>query len=200
MDPLLLPNRYYFLAALSEEGMKGIVFLLLKKAIREELGEEVVDDVLAEAGLKPSFGEVEDYDDPGLKDLMVAAEPYVEGSSSEVERWFGRRALETIAVEYPSFFENHESIETFVQSLDDEIHPEVQKLYPGAVFPEFDVSDSQNGDSLWLVYRSDRELCNFAEGLLKGTADRYGQKVELEQSQCTHRGDPHCRIIMSIGE
>ena len=41
-------------------------------------------------------------------------------------------------------------------------------------------------------YRSPRKLCSFAEGLLLGAADHYGEKLTIEQPLCMKRGDDRC--------
>ena len=54
------------------------------------------------------------------------------------------------AVRYPQFFEPHDCTRSFVLTLNDIIHPEVRKLYPGADVPEFDfgIRDEPSGDGL----------------------------------------------------
>ncbi|MFN2628903.1 MAG: V4R domain-containing protein [Gaiellaceae bacterium] len=43
-------------------------------------------------------------------------------------------------------------------------------------------------------YYSPRKLCAFAEGLLLGAGDHYGETVAIEQPKCMHRGDPRCHL------
>lgn len=179
--------------------MKGIVFLLCRQVIRDERGEDAVEDLLAEAGLPSSFAEGEDYPDAQLEALIEAAGPYVPTGEDEAARWIGRNAIEKLAVEYPSFFQPYASIVGLVADLDEEIHPEVQKIFPDATFPRFEIGDGSDAD-LVVAYRSERDLCLFAEGLIDGAAGRYGETVRLEQTACTHRGDPHCRIELTLAD
>lgn len=179
--------------------MKGVVFLIVQRALREEEGEDVAQRVLAEAGLAAPFEEGDDYPDAGLVDLLEAAEPRIPGDPAEVRRRLGRSALQELAVEYPSFFQTYTSLEGFLRDLDDVIHPEVRKLFPEAEFPEFHVEDGDEG-ALTVTYRSQRELCHLAEGLILGTADRYRQEAEVEQPACTHRGDEVCRLRLTLDD
>ena len=76
-------------------------------------------------------------------------------------------------------------------TLNEIIHPEVLKLYPGAKVPVFDFDTSQPG-TLVMGYRSDRELCALARGFVEGTADHYGEQVTFEELQCMHQGSERC--------
>lgn len=178
--------------------MKGIVFVLIKKAIQRNHGEPAVERMLATEGLDERFGKGEDYPDADLHQLLDAAEPFLPGSGPEVRRWLGRRVIGEMKIRY--VFDVHDSVEHFLRRLDTWVHPEVEKLFPDARFPDFEVEEADGAGraDLDIVYRSPRELCYFAEGLIEGTADRYDQRVALEQVECTHRGDPHCRILLTV--
>ena len=99
--------------------------------------------------------------------------------ADDVVSWFGRNALPLFAERYPQLFEPHDSTRSFVLTLNDIIHPEVRKLYPGADVPEFDFD--VRDELLVMGYRSPRKLCSFAEGLLLGAADHYGERLTIEQ-------------------
>ena len=88
--------------------------------------------------------------------------------ADDVVSWFGRNALPLFAGTTPSSSNRTTRTRSFVLTLNDIIHPEVRKLYPGADVPEFDF-DSRDG-VLVMGYRSPRKLCSFAEGLLLGAA------------------------------
>src|SRR5690606_27411138 len=85
----------------------------------------------------------------------------------------------------------HPDTRAFVLALNDIIHPEVRKLYPGADVPDFGF-DTRDPDVLRMTYRSARRLCAFAEGLIEGAARHYGEDVAVRQTACMHRGDSAC--------
>lgn len=66
-------------------------------------------------------------------------------------------------------------------------------MYPGASVPDFDF-DASDPDVLVMHYHSARRMCAFAEGLLLGAADHYGEALEIDHPRCLHRGDPHCEL------
>ena len=60
------------------------------------------------------------------------------------------------------------------------IHPEVRKLHPEAVPPDFWFDDSD--DYVLVVhYRSRRHLCTLAAGMMEGAGEQYGEHVSLHQ-------------------
>lgn len=102
----------------------------------------------------------------------------------------GREALSRTSKRYPHFFAAHTSARSFILTLNDIIHPEVRKLYPGADVPDF--TYELLPDSLVMHYRSQRKMCAFAHGMVEGAADYFGEVAHVAQSKCMHRGDPEC--------
>lgn len=171
--------------------MKGIVFNLLEEAVSKEYGEETWDSLLDTAGLEGSYTAVGTYPDEELASLVDAAAAALSISGDQVVQWFGNRAIPMFASRYPAFFEPHVTTRDFVLTLNDVIHPEVRKLFPGAYAPQFHFDDS-DPETLILGYESHRHLCSFAEGLLEGAAAHFGESVELTQTTCSKRGDERC--------
>jgi len=171
--------------------MKGVVFSLLEQIVVRDYGEDTWDDLLDEAGLDGGFTTVGSYPDEQMMRLVAAASSSLDIPPDAVLRWFGRNALPVFATEYPHLFAPHDSSRSFLLTLNDIIHPEVRKLYPGAEVPEFDF-DASAKDLVCMRYRSSRGLCAFGEGLILGAADHFGEQVSVEQPRCVHRGDDHC--------
>src|SRR5919199_3218906 len=143
--------------------MKGIVFSLLQEVVTREYGEDTWDDLLDAAGLDGVYTSLGSYPDEQLQTLVSAASAALKRPPEDVIRWFGRNAVHLLAATYPQLFTPHTSTRPFVLTLNDIIHPEVRKLYPGADVPVFDFSEAPNG-ALAMGYASARKLCAFAEG------------------------------------
>ena len=176
--------------------MKGVVFNLLEECVRREYGEDTWDNLLDAAGLEGAYNSLGTYDDVDLLGLVTAASEALGVSGQEILRWFGRNAIPAMASRYPGFFDPHRSTLAFVLTLNDIIHPEVRKVYPGADVPEFDFDTV--GDVLVMGYHSRRRMCAFAHGLIEGAAAHYGETATFEQPQCMHRGDEKCVFHLSF--
>lgn len=177
--------------------MKGIVFNLLEGVVRREYGEDTWDDLLDVARLDGGYTSLGSYPDEDLGKLVRAAASALGLPADEVIRWFGRQAIPILADRYPEFFEPHESTRPFLLTLNDIIHPEVRKIYPGANVPTFDC-DTSDPHRLLMGYRSPRRLCALAEGFVEGAAALYRENVRLRQTCCMHRGADKCVIEISF--
>jgi hypothetical protein len=177
--------------------VKGVVFNLLEEVVTRDYGQEAWDQVLDAAGLDGAYTSLGGYPDDQLFALIGAASTALDKQPDEIVRWFGREALPLLAANYPHFFEHHTSARPFILTLNDIIHPEVRKLYPGADVPVFDF-DATSNNGLLMGYSSARKLCSLAEGLIEGAADHYGEKASIEQLECMKRGDEKCLLQISF--
>ncbi len=177
--------------------MKGIVFNLLEQTVVEAHGDQTWEALLDATGLDGVYTSLGSYDDEDLFRLVAAASAALGTPPNDVVRWFGRSALPLFAERYPQLFAQHSEARSFVLTLNAIIHPEVRKLYPGAIVPEF-AFDASDPDGLVMEYSSPRKLCAFAEGLLLGASDHYGQSIGIEQPSCMLRGDSGCRLEITF--
>jgi hypothetical protein len=178
--------------------LKGIVFNLLEQVVTDEYGAPAWDSVLSAAGLDGGYSAVGSYDDGELGRIVSAASTALETDPDVLVRWFGGRALPLLHTRYPQFFAAHTNARSFILTLNDVIHPEVRKLFPGADAPEF-IFDTTDPRVLVLSYVSSRGLCSFAEGLIDGAAAQFGERADIEQRECTKRGDARCVFACTFG-
>lgn len=173
--------------------MKGVVYNLLEECVVDEHGEAAWDGLLADAGVDGVYASVGSYPDEELLALVDAASRAFATPPDEVVRWLGRCSIPRLAERYPELFAAFGDLRSFLMSLNAVIHPEVRKLYPGALAPEFEYAVGPGGELL-LRYRSPRKLCLFAEGLVLGSAHHFGESVAVDQPCCARRGDQHCEL------
>jgi hypothetical protein len=176
--------------------MKGIVFNLLEQLVARDFGEDTWDALLGASSLQGAYTSLGNYPDEDLAKLVSAAADALSIPADDVVVWFGRNALPLFAERYPQLFAPHDSARSFVLTLNDIIHPEVRKLYPGADVPEFDFE--LRDEVLTMGYRSPRRLCSFAEGLLLGAADHYNERLTFAQPSCMKRGDDRCVLELAF--
>jgi hypothetical protein len=174
--------------------MKGIIFNLLERVVTDELGEAGWERVLDEAGLDGAYTAVGTYDDEELLRLARAAASISGRDFDDVVRRFGEQSFPYLVERYPVFVSGYVSTIPFLLQLNDVIHPEVRKLFPGAYAPEFEF-DQVDASTLALGYVSYRYLCAFAEGLVAGAAAHFGEAVSIEHTACARRGNPKCVLV-----
>lgn len=173
--------------------MKGIIFNLVQDVVSDAYGEDTWDVLLDDADLEGSYTSLGSYPDTDLLALVAAASERLDVPPDEVVRRLGEGAIPLLAERYPAFFEPHSSTRPFLLTLNEIIHPEVRKLYPGADVPIFDFGTPAD-DVLILGYQSKRKLCALAEGFILGAAQHYRETVQLQQPECMLRDDARCAI------
>ncbi len=176
--------------------MKGIVFNLLEEAVRHQYGEAAWDSILDGAGVDGAYTSLGSYEHEELLALLSTSSRILKKEPDELMAWFGRQAITTLAERYPRLFA-HPSTRSFLLSLNKIIHPEVRKLYPGAEVPHFDYLPSSDG-RLRMKYASKRRMCRFAEGLIEGAAEHFGEQASVLQESCMLRGDDYCLIVVTF--
>lgn len=176
--------------------MKGVIFNAIEETVRAEQGEDVWDDVLAAAGLHGAWTSLGTYPDEQVEALVTAACAALGIGRADLLRHLGRRSFGYLAARTPEAMSTVSNARGLLLSLNDVIHPEVRKIYPGADVPVFEVS-SETDDCVGLSYRSRRGMCHFAEGLAHGAADHFGETVELSQPRCQHTGSPDCELLVT---
>ena len=179
--------------------MKGIIFNILEQCVEREHGEETWDKLLESSDLRGSYTSLGSYPDSQLYSLVRAASEMLGVAGDAVVRWFGKVACPIFAQWYEHFFAAHSDTRSFLFTLNDIIHPEVCKLYPGAEVPHFDFDNDEDG-SLLVSYFSRRKLCSLAIGLMEGAAQWYGEDIHIEHVQCAKSGHQHCILRVRVSK
>lgn len=173
--------------------MKGIIFNLAEEVVRSAHGEDAWDAVLVGAGLEGAWTSLGSYPDEDLAKVVASASALLGVDEQTVLRTVAEGSIPLLAQRYPHFFAPHHDTGSLILTLNDMIHPEVLKLYPGATPPSFGFERSED-NALTMSYTSPRRLCALAEGFIQGAATHYGQTVAVTQPSCMLRGDDRCLI------
>ena len=171
--------------------MKGIIFNLLEEQLEHEGGPAAWDELLDAADVDGGYSSIGDYPTAELQTLVAARAHGTGRSAADETRAFGHDALLGLAEKFPVFFTPHERTVDFLLTLNDVIHPQVRKLHAAARPPEFDFT-VVGADELRIVYRSQRQLCAMAEGMIAGAATYFGQAVHITQERCVLDGADAC--------
>ncbi|GAB3775637.1 hypothetical protein FB382_004190 [Nocardioides ginsengisegetis] len=174
--------------------MKGIIFNLFEELVVGRGGERVWDQLLTDADLTGGYTSLGTYRDAELATLVGAFAEDQDSTGAEVQRAFGRHAIVALAERYPQFFEPHAHTVDFLLTLNDVIHTEVRKLHAEANPPTFEFERS-GPSTLRIGYGSDRRMCAFAEGMIAGAAEHFGEDVSITQPRCQQDGAADCVLV-----
>lgn len=175
--------------------MKGIVFNLLSELIEKEFGLETLEKVInaANATDEGAYTAGETYPDEELFRLVTALSKETQVDPQILIKTFGQFMFPKLAAAYPVFIKDDMDLKTFLKTIDEVIHVEVNKLYPNASTPQISYEEP-NEHHMILNYRSARKLCALSEGLIIGAAKHFNESITLSHPVCMHKGSDHCKI------
>jgi len=162
--------------------MKGIVFNLFTDMVDEAWGEEVTEQLIdrCELSTDGSYSSVGTYCFKEMVSLVTVLSEISGLSVPELLKAFGEHLFGQLSGKYPMFAKDCDDLFVFLETIENTIHVEVKKLYPEAELPTFKYNKPDE-NTLELFYRSQRPFADLAEGLIRGSINHFGEKVELER-------------------
>ena len=169
--------------------MKGVIFTELADLVGEQFGLETLDHVIesVDSATGCAYTAVGTYPDQELYDLVGALSEKTGIEAGDLLRAFGRHLFGRLATLYPEQVKTVSNCFDLLESLENVIHPNVQKLYPDAVLPSFVATRLDNGD-LEMNYDSPRGLPDLAVGLIEGCGDWFGEQLTVHQESISSDG------------
>lgn len=160
--------------------MKGIVFTEFLGFVGKRFGEDMVDDIVDACPLRSggAYTAVGTYDHAEIVALCGALAERTGAPAHELVKAFGDHLSQTFEKGYPDFFTRSAHYFDFLESIEAHIHIEVRKLYPDAELPTFTVQE-RSDKRMVMDYRSPRRMGALAEGLMEGTARRFGVQARV---------------------
>lgn len=179
--------------------MKGVIFNILENMVIEKCGMETWNDILNSLKVSGIYTAGKSYPDEELFAFVGEVSARLEMPAEQVVGAFGEFLFSQLASRYPVFLEQEATLKGFLKSVDSVIHVEVKKLYDSPNLPSFTYTEPDES-TLVMEYRSPRQLCLLAEGLIRGAAAHYQDDVSIEHPRCTHKGDDHCDLIVRFNQ
>ncbi len=160
--------------------MKGIVFSEFFEMVEGQFGFDMVDTIIANAqlpheGLYVAGGT---YPHEEMVKLVVALGQATQTSVPDLLKAYGKYLFHRLIALYPKLAEGKSNPLAFIATVEDYIHIEVRKLYPGAELPRF-ITVSYSEKELVLDYLSARKMQDFGWGLMEGCAEYYKQPLNI---------------------
>ncbi len=178
--------------------MKGIVFSEFIEFVEGAFNQETADRMIEESDL-PSGGAytaVGTYDHREMLSLVTTLGRLTGMPVPDLVRSFGHHLFGRLIAAYPMFLAGVPNAFDFLKRIEDQIHREVLKLYPDAELPRFEWRQPDPG-TLVLLYRSRRPFADLAEGLLRGTAEHFGEKFDVTREDLPGGGETQVRFTLA---
>lgn len=180
--------------------MYGMVNQGIRTFISDNHGPEVWADICDDAGITTdAFESTVTYDDAVTYKLVGSISKCLKLEPGTVLEVFGR-FWPHFASETPIGKLIHFGGDNLVDVLDnlDDLHTRVNMSMPDLRPPSFDLEQVDDGRYI-LHYFTDREgLAPMVIGLVRGLAEQFGQKIEIEPADCRTKGAEHDTFNLTI--
>lgn len=162
--------------------MKGLVFTEFLEMIEENFSLEIVEKIIEQSNLpnNGAYTAVGTYDFHELVRLVTNLGAEVKISVSDLQIAYGKYLFKKLRDRYVNLVGKIPTFFDFLKQLDQYIHVEVHKLYSDAELPRFECKELDE-KTVQMKYRSKRPFADLAEGLIRGCADFYHEKVNIKR-------------------
>lgn len=176
--------------------MHGIMFKTLKDHIVTNDGAPAWEQARAEAGLDDQvYLAVDSYPDEDLAALVDAYASATNQGTDEVLTAYGNSAAGPLIETYGnSIVHDTDSALEVVANVERLIHDVLRSRSEAMMPPE--LSCSRDGEVVRIDYRSHRQLCSVAKGLVTGTGEFLDDPLQVEEVACMHEGDDSCELVV----
>ena len=152
--------------------------------IEKNYGLDTVDSIIAACELESggAYTAVGTYPHEEILSLLGALSSELSVPIPQLLFTFGEYLFFRFSKAYPSFFNKGGSCFDFLCGIENVIHTEVRKLYPEAQLPRFELSQQGEGE-LKMIYFSERQLEDLAEGLISGCIKYFEEDISLKRGE-----------------
>jgi predicted hydrocarbon binding protein len=84
---------------------------------------------------------------------------------------------------------------TIIESAGSSIHDVIHKHNPNRKPPKLSAKRLKP-NVLMVNYQSERKLCPVVRGIIRGLGEKFGERFDIHETQCMHKGADHC--IMQV--
>lgn len=175
--------------------MYGVIFDFLRSYVIERHGGRATwDALLKEAGIGYKvYFPVAQYPDEEMVKLATTAARMLNAPLPTVLEDFGDFVGPSLVTYYEMFVKPEWRTFEVLENASYKIHDAIHKHNPRRNPPELRTY-RQDEDRMLLTYYSERRLCFVAKGIVRGLAKKYGEDIEVRETQCMHHGAGQCHM------
>ena len=180
--------------------MHGIIHSELRAFLIERVGQRGWHDLAESAGIEDgAYRTTGTYPDEDVTALVMAYCRTTGNKLGDVLEELGASAAGGLLDTYAAFVRPGWDALDVVEHTEQAIHRAVRLHDDDAAPPRLRVV-RRSEDEVVVFYDSERRLCAFGRGVIRGIADRYDERVTVTQITCQHLGDPQCEIVVRRAE
>ncbi|WP_299551196.1 heme NO-binding domain-containing protein [Seonamhaeicola sp.] len=160
--------------------MKGIVFTEFLDLVEDKFGLEMVDKIISSSDLESGgvYTSVGTYKFSEMLQLLQHLSANTGIAIDDLLLVYAEHFFGVLEESYPGLLATYSDPIDLLSSIENHIHIEVQKIYPDAELPTFEVIEKTN-DSLIMIYKSSRAMHHFGLGLMNKTFEHFNATATI---------------------
>jgi len=179
--------------------MKGIIFTEFLDLVEEKFGLEMVDKIIEQSDLDSGgiYTSVGTYEFSEMLQLISHLSANTDISVDDLLMVYSEHLFAVLVKSHPDLVSHYESPMDLLASIENHIHVEVQKIYPDAQLPSFELEE-RTESSLVLIYKSDKALYVLGKGLMIETFKLFKVPAKIDIEKLNDEGT-EVRFIINQG-
>lgn len=160
--------------------MKGIIFTEFLELVEEKFGLAMVDKILGQSDLESggAYTAVGTYEFSEMLQLISHLSKNTDISVDDLLMVYSEHLFKALVKTHPNLVEHYKDPMDLLASIENHIHVEVQKIYPEAQLPTFDLEE-RTDTKMVMVYKSDKALYMLGKGLMLETFKLFKVPVDI---------------------
>ena len=169
--------------------MKGIIFTEFLDLVEEKFGLGMVDEIITQSNLKSEgiYTAVGTYEFSEMISLITNLSENTKISPDDLLMVYSEHLFKALIKAHPNLVEHYKDPMNLLASIENHIHVEVQKLYPDAQLPTFELV-SRTEDKMVMIYKSNKALYVLGKGLMQETFKLFNVKGDITYKKLKEDG------------
>lgn len=160
--------------------MKGIVFTEFLDLVENKYGLEMVDKIIGQSKLESNgaYTAVGTYKFSEMLQLLQNLSANTNIPIDNLLLVYAEHFFSVLETSHPELIATYKDPIEMLASIENHIHVEVQKIYPNAELPTFEVLEKTD-NSLIMIYKSSRAMHHFGLGLMNKTFEHFNSEATI---------------------
>ena len=160
--------------------MKGVIFTEFLELVEKKFGLAMVDKIIGQSNLASEgvYTSVGTYEFGEMLQLITHLSTNTDISVDDLLLVYSEHLFAALIKSHPNLVSHYKDPMDLLASIENHIHVEVQKIYPDAQLPTFDLEE-RTDSKMVMIYKSDQALYMLGKGLMLETFKLFKVPVEI---------------------
>ena len=169
--------------------MKGIIFTEFLELVEQKFGLGMVDKIISQSDLESGgiYTAVGTYEFGEMLQLISHLSQNTDISVDDLLMVYAEHLFAALIKSHPNLVQHYKDPMDLLASIENHIHVEVQKIYPEAQLPTFELEE-RTENNMVMVYKSDKALYMLGKGLMLETFKLFKVEADIDFEKLNDEG------------